>query len=335
MKAFAVVGNDKFEFVDIDIPKPRDYEVLVKNEGCLFCNSTDWMIVSKLFASPDYPILLGHESFGKVIKVGAKVRNFKLGDRVICSNAVPTGYNGKYYSTWGGFAEYGIAGDYLALVEDKCPIDGEFSYRKRYAANFKIDNKLELELASLVFPLSETASCVMQVPEIINKDVAVFGTGTAGYTMAMFAKLKGAKTVTVFGRREERAKKSLEFLADYGKISENAYTENLKYDVVFEVTGNNQVFSKGMPFLKENGIVAVYGVSTNPYEFNLRNVPINFRIRAISPDVGKAIDFVEDLIRNEKIPVSKLLTHIWSFEQAEEAIRMVKDGVVIKGLVKF
>lgn len=123
MRALAAVEQGKLKIVELPIPEPDDYEVLVKNEGCVFCNSTDKMIADNLFHTPDYPVIFGHESFGKV---GRKVKKYKLGDRVICANAIVNGYDGTYYSTWGGFAEYGIAGDlesYLAYgnVLDEAP----------------------------------------------------------------------------------------------------------------------------------------------------------------------------------------------------------------------
>lgn len=337
MKILLVTSKDTFEFDEIDIPKPTDYEVLVKHEGCLICNHTDWMIVDDLFQTPDYPVCIGHESFGKVIEVGSKVRNFKIGDRVICSNAIPTGFDGKRYSTWGGFAEYGIAGDYEALIQDNQTTDGKFSYRKRYIANYKIDNELPLDKAGLVFPLSETASCIKQVPEVKNADVAVFGTGTAGYTMALFSKLGGAKTVTLFGRRLERAEYALDLGADFAYTSDFAYNSDKKYDVVFEVTGNSGVFEKGLPFLKENGVLAVYGVSTSPYKIDFNNTPVSFIKRTVSPDigVGETIEFVEKMLREDKIPVNKILTHKWDFSDVEKAFRQVKNKEVIKGIIVF
>ncbi len=335
MKIFVVDAPNKFSFATIDIPKVEDYEVLVKHEGCLICNCTDFKIINHAFNTKSYPIALGHESFGKVVKVGNKVKNFKLGDRVICSNAIPKGYDGKYYSTWGGFAEYGIAGDYDAIISDGESVDGEYSYRLRYSANYKIDDDLPILKAGLVFPLAETASSVMQTPEVKNKDVAVFGTGFAGYTLATFARLGGAKSVTVFGRRKERLDKALELGVRFAKFVDDAYSENKKYDVVFEATGDSGVFARGIPFLTENGIIVIHGAYVFAYQFNLSATPINYNVRVINPDVAQSLRYVQDLIKSDEIPTDKLLTHVWEFSQMKTALKKVKDGEVIKGLVKF
>lgn len=163
MTAYAAVSGGVVEKITVPVPEPDDYEVLVKNEGCVFCNTTDKMIVEHFFATKDYPVVFGHESFGKVIKVGEKVKKYKLGDRVICTNGIVNGYDGTYYSSWGGFAEYGIARDLRAYLDDGGIIDAENKYRKRYTANSIIPSDLPYEKACLAFPLAEAASSVVQV----------------------------------------------------------------------------------------------------------------------------------------------------------------------------
>ena len=335
MKVFIVTAAGKYAFADMDIPEVEDYEVLVKHEGCLICNCTDRKIIHRLFATKNYPVALGHESFGKVVKVGNKVKNFQLGDRVICSNAIPKGYDGQYYSTWGGFAEYGIAGDYEALIADGQSVEGEFAYRKRYSANYKIDETLPMEQAGVVFPLAETASSVMQTPEIKGKDVAVFGTGFAGYTLAIFAQKMGAKSVTVFGKRAERIALAKEIGIENAKHVDEAYAESNKYDVVFEATGKHDVFARGLPFLRENGYVIIHGAYVAPYQFNLSATPVNYHVRTVNPNVGESLAYAQDLIRKGEIPMDKLLTHVWEFSQMEQAFKQVEDGEVVKGLVKI
>lgn len=335
MKVLTVTAPNEFAFVEKEIPTVGAYEVLVKHEGCLICNSTDWKIIENLFATKNYPLAIGHESFGKVVKVGEKVKNFQLGDRVICSNAIPQGYDGTHYSTWGAFAEYGIAGDYEALIADGESLDGDFSYRQRYVANYKIDNTLPIKEAGVVFPLAETASSIMQTPEIKGARVAVFGTGFAGYTLALFAQKLGAESVTVFGKREQRLALAKELGIKNPRFSDEAYTANEKYDVVFEATGKYDVFARGLPFLSENGCVVIHGAYVTPYRFHLSATPINYQIRTINPNVGETLVYVQELIKKGEIPIEKLLTHVWDFSEAQTAFRQVKNGEVVKGLVRM
>lgn len=337
MNAFAALNPELVQKIQLPVPQPDDYEVLVKNEGCVFCNTTDKMIVETRFGLPDYPIVFGHESFGKVVKVGKKVTKYKLGDRVICSNAIVNGYNGEYYSAWGGFAEYGIAGDLEAFLADGGVLDEKNSYRKRYHANSIIPGEFSYDQASLIFPLAETASAVAQVGALSDKTVVVIGTGIVGYFFTYFAKAFGAKKVICLGRRQFRLDVAKKSGADetYIDIAEATAAINScgGADVVFECSGNHMALEKGLPYLKKGGIFAVYAVPHQPYVFDLLSCPRAFIYQRIDPDVPAALDMVCDLMRQGKIPVDLFLTHKWSFDQTPEAFAAVCRGEVIKGLV--
>jgi 2-desacetyl-2-hydroxyethyl bacteriochlorophyllide A dehydrogenase len=337
MRAFAAFAPDRIEQIALPIPEPDDYEVLVKHEGCVFCNSTDKMIVENLFATKAYPVVFGHESFGKVIKVGARVKNFKLGDRVICSNAIVQGYNGEFYSSWGGFAEYGIAGDLEAYTADHGAPEGENAYRARYAANSKIPADLPPEEACLLFPLAETASALKQAGDVKGKTVAIVGTGIVGYFFTFFAKMYGAAHVVCLGRRKSRLDIARRIGADAVYIDTNEAAADLAArggaDFVFECSGNARVFESGIPYLGEGGTLAIYAVSHAPYAIDLARLPAAFSYKRISPDVPKALDFVCALMREGKIPTELFLTHQWHFDEVPKAFSELLSGNVIKGLV--
>ncbi len=336
-RALAALGKGTLAEVSVAIPEPDDYEVLVKNEGCVFCNTTDRMIVEDLFQTPAYPTLIGHESFGRVIKVGKKVKKFALGDRVICSNAIVSGYDGTYYSTWGGFAEYGIAGDLAAYLADHGTLDEKNAYRARYEANEIIASDLTYEEAALAFPLAEVASALRQVTDMNEKNVVIIGTGIVGYFFTYFAKTYGAKSVTVLGRRQSRLDVAKRIGADQTFIDideASAYLNALGgADVVLECSGNYQALENGLPYLREGGIFAVYAVPKQPYSFQLLKCPRRFSYQRIDPAVSEAIGEVCELLKAKKVPIDVFLTHTWRFEEAAEAYQEVCKGNVIKGLV--
>ncbi|MBQ8659122.1 MAG: zinc-binding dehydrogenase [Clostridia bacterium] len=336
-RAIAALEKGKLSEVEIAIPEPDDYEVLVKNEGCVFCNTTDKMIVDDLFRTPDYPVVIGHECFGKVIKVGKKVKKYKLGDRVICANAIVNGYDGKYYSSWGGFAEYGIAGDLEAYLAENGALDEKNAYRARYEANEIIPSDLSYEKACLAFPLAETASAVRQVGDLTGKTVVVIGTGIVGYFFTYLANIYGAKEVVVLGRRQSRLEVTKKIGASQTFIDVNEATEYLNSrggaDVVFECSGNYQALESGLPYLKAGGLFAVYAVPKQAYTFDLLKCPNTFLYQRIDPIVSEAIGEVCELLAADKVPVEVFLTHQWSFDEAPKAFEEVRKGNVIKGLV--
>ena len=85
MKGLIVTADHTVQLVD-DIPMPEigPYEALVRIDCCMICNGTDMEILcGQLPEAAEYPLMLGHESAGHVIRIGEKVRSFQPGDQVI------------------------------------------------------------------------------------------------------------------------------------------------------------------------------------------------------------------------------------------------------------
>ena len=336
-RSLVSVSKGVLKIVDIDIPSYGEYEMLVRNEGCIFCNTTDKMIVDELFDTPDYPTLLGHENFGIVQAIGAKVKNFKVGDRVICANPIPKGYDGKYYSTWGGFSEYGIAGDLDAYLEDHGTLDEANKYKEKWIEQCIIPRDFSYKKAGLVYPMSECASAIMQVGDLKGKRVVVIGTGIVGYTFVFCAKQMGAKEVICMGRRQSRLDVATKLGADNTYIEIQDVVEHLSdyggADVVFECSGNYKVFEKGLPYIKDGGVLACYAVPHKPYEIDLLKFPTNYTYKRIDPQIRNSIKWVCSILAEDKVPVDTFVTHVWDFEQAIDGYNAVLRGEVIKGLV--
>ncbi len=90
MKALVVPQAGKLQLANIPPPEISPYDALVRIEACGICNSTDQKLIEgTMYWAPPFPITLGHEAVGTVIEVGAKVRKFKVGDRVTRPIYVP------------------------------------------------------------------------------------------------------------------------------------------------------------------------------------------------------------------------------------------------------
>src|SRR6266567_4181185 len=109
---------DRLEVVNVPEPTPGPYEARIRTEAACLCNMTDRKLIEGHFPGVDhYPLLLGHETIGIVDAVGDKVRNFKIGDRVVGGLLLKT-TDSAYASGWGGFSQYLLAGDHQAMADD-------------------------------------------------------------------------------------------------------------------------------------------------------------------------------------------------------------------------
>lgn len=83
MKACQVVEFKKpYQINEVDTPQEvGEYDLLVKTAVASLCH-TDFMVLNGVFDTK-LPHTGSHEGTGKVVKVGSKVNNFKVGDRIM------------------------------------------------------------------------------------------------------------------------------------------------------------------------------------------------------------------------------------------------------------
>jgi Zn-dependent alcohol dehydrogenase len=83
MRAAICRGVGDISVEEIDEPTPRSGEIKIKIAAVGVCH-TDLSIMTGHLPSPR-PIVLGHEGAGAVVEVGPDVREFAIGDHVVCS----------------------------------------------------------------------------------------------------------------------------------------------------------------------------------------------------------------------------------------------------------
>src|SRR5690349_12295422 len=88
MRAAVYRGVDDVRVETIDVPKISGGELLVKIHTCGICG-TDLKKIHT--GSHSAPRVFGHEMSGTVVEVGAGVKNFKVGDRVMVFHHIPCG----------------------------------------------------------------------------------------------------------------------------------------------------------------------------------------------------------------------------------------------------
>jgi threonine dehydrogenase-like Zn-dependent dehydrogenase len=300
MKGLFVVERNRTDILDLPEPEIRPYEALVQVEACGICNSTDWKVIEGEFVSGTYPILLGHESCGRVIAVGEKVRSFSVGDRVLRSRLedrhVP--FPGGR-SCWGGFVERAIVIDvwaeqgvaYNAFPHDQQVVPAHWTPAEAVAS----------------ITLKETLSCLSNSDVSPGDSLAVVGTGPVAQTLAHFAVLSGIRPVVVFGRRPRWAETFSRlgvdsYVADRGSGGENVPPEVQSildgggFDRAIEAVGARSALSRCLQVVKPDGRVNLYGIApeSEPYLPEEEGDPRVFRGKVAEAEVHEQlIEWVE------------------------------------------
>jgi NADPH:quinone reductase-like Zn-dependent oxidoreductase len=192
------------ELREIDVPEigPNDTLMQVAAVGVCGSDLHQW---AGLHSWPvNYPVTLGHEFAGRIVKTGANVTAFREGDRVCSETAAiidpnsPMTRIGKYnldpnrkgfgYGTHGAMTRY-------VKVPERCL--------------HKVPDNLPLRYAALTEPCCVAFSAVVANANIQPGDrIAVLGPGPIGLLCGALARMRGAE-VAVVGLPQDQARLSI------------------------------------------------------------------------------------------------------------------------------
>jgi len=330
MKGLLVSSTGTIGIANLPKPEINAYQALVRIEVCGICNSTDTKLIDgTMYWGPPPPFVLGHESVGIVVETGSKVTKFQVGDRV--TRPIYSDPRGEVSSANGGFAEYGVVTDALAMAAD-----GDSSMLTDYNAERQlvVPKGLDPIGAALAISLSEVASLIDDLPNLAGKTVLVAGTGIAGLAFAMWAKLAGASTI-VLGRRQQRLEAASRIGADFTiDTTQPGWTGNVlaisgKADGVLEASGAVELAAKLPDLVKTGGFAIAYGVPPTGENYD----PSAWQIAAVNEQ--RRFAWVADLLLRGWVHQSWFVTDEWPFEQVVAAFDKVRHGDVLKGYVRI
>ncbi len=332
MKALVVVRPGQLELRDVQRPEPGPREALVKIDACGICGTTDRELIAG--TQPyhnEYPAILGHESTGIVVEVGAECRKFKVGDRVTRPAAIIAGgHRDGLASCWGGFAEYGL------VREAAAGSTPDYNEERELV----VDGRLTPAQAVLAISLAETASWTWQLPPLGGRAVVVSGTGCAGLTIAKWCKMAGAR-VCVLGRRDERLATARRIAADAVvnvKTEPDAVAAIRVFapegaDIFCDACGAKNQIVLASRVCREGGLWARYAVEP-PGGYDEPEGGAPWLKRAI-PEAREHVAYAwaSDALLRGTVRTEDFLTREWSLDDYADAFAAVARGEVLKGML--
>ncbi|KAL4959800.1 uncharacterized protein BDV14DRAFT_212128 [Aspergillus stella-maris] len=299
------------------------------------------------------PIVLGHESSGVVVEVGSKVKNLSVGQKVAIEPGVPCRHCDYCRS-----GSYNLCPDTVFAATP--PHDGTLSkyYITQSDFCYPLPYHMDLEEGAMVEPVAVAVQITKVGNVRPNQTVVVFGCGPIGLLCQAVSKAYSAKKVIGVDISQSR----LDFATAFGAdgvflppkkpedVDESEWSEKVakmikeKFglgegpDVVLEATGAQACIQAGVHLTKKGGTYVQAGMGKENVVFPIttaciRDLTIRGSIRYTTGCYPVAVD----LIGSGKIDVKKLITNRYTFEQAEEAFELVRQGkesvikVVIQG----
>ncbi|KAE8442338.1 hypothetical protein EG329_003471 [Mollisiaceae sp. DMI_Dod_QoI] len=287
------------------------------------------------------PMVLGHESAGTVVEVGAAVKSVKPGDRIAIEPGTPCRHCTPCLA-----GHYNLCDDMRFAATP--PFDGTLAGFYTAPADFcyKLPEHVSLQEGALVEPLAVGVHIVKQAEIKPGDSVVVMGAGPVGLLCCAVAKAFGASTIVAVDIQPAR----LEFAASYAathtftpervSAEENA-ARLLKEtglvggaDAIIDASGAEPSIQTSLHAIRRGGIYVQGGMGKADINFPImalctKEVTAKGSFRYGSGDYKLAVE----LVANGKVDVKRLITGTVKFQDAEQAFHDVKAGKGIKVLI--
>jgi NADPH:quinone reductase-like Zn-dependent oxidoreductase len=318
-------GLENLRYTTYPDPEVGPDKVLVK-VVMAGVNPVDHYTVNGLKVNP-IPHIPGVEFAGEVVKTGEKVKNLKVGDKVVIYGRIfdgtcdmcMIGYetlcrNGGRIGidTNGGWAEY-------ASLEEK------------YV--FKLPEDYSWELASSLTVAGLTAYHSLKEADLKpSQTVVVFGaSGNTGMFIVQLAKKFGAKVIAVT-RKPWLKDFGADLIVDYEEVEEKVreFTNGKMADVVINSLGE-KFWDKGLAVVGVKGKIVTFGTLLGAeVKINLNQI-YSKHISILGVNRGNRKDFLEllDLCRDCKVKIWKKFKLQDGVEALKELFSPSRDGRIL------
>lgn len=339
MKAAVLYGNEDIRYESVPSPTVHSGEIKVHVRAAGICGSD----IPRVFQSGAfyYPIILGHEFSGEVVEVADDVHDFKIGDCVVGAPLVPCMkcadcLRGNYASckqySFMGSKQQGAFCDYIVMpAVHAVPFDKEH---------------ITFRQAAMFEPATVAVHGIFCANYQGGGEVAILGGGTIGLFTMQWAKIFGAKHITVFDIDDDR----LEFLRGYGADytlntqkagfleAASTITGGRGFDYVFETAGQSATMNIAFKIAAVKSSVCFIGnphkdVVFDPVTWELMNRK-EFRLTGSwmsysAPYPGREWPLVAHFLREKQLKITdELIYRTYPMEQALEAFMNFKNGPV-------
>lgn len=344
MKGLAMLSLDHIGWIEKDKPKAGPYDAIVKPLALAPCTS-DVHTVYEGALGERTNLILGHEALGIVDEVGAQVKDFKPGDRVIVPAITP---NWRTVPVELGVpaqhSEGLLTGWKFSNIKDG--VFAEFFHVNDADMNLAhLPDDITLEQAIMMPDMMTTGLHGAEMADIqIGSSVAVIGIGPVGLMCVAGAALRGAGRIFAIGRREHTFK-----LAEiYGATDRINYkdgdiveqllekTNGLGVDHVIISGGPASVMAQAVDMVKPGGVISNVnyfgsGIDSNDYlpipRLAWGNGMAHKTIRGgLCPGGRARMERMIEIVRHKRVDPSLMATHVsHGLENVEKGVLLMKD----------
>jgi len=344
MKAARIVKpNESLEVQQLETPKPRGSQVLIRVESSGVCHSDIHLweggyegpggqLLKTTERGVKYPLTPGHEIAGIVDSLGEEAEGFTKKDKVLVYPWIGEGLCpacrigqenlcdkprslGVY--TDGGYAEYVLVPSYKYLV--------------------KIDEQMETNASATLSCSALTAYGAVKNTNLKPDDnVVIVGAGGLGLMAMQLAKAVTGSKVIAMDLDDEKLGAAKKNGADNVINSKKEdpvkavmeLTDKMGADAVIDFVNASKTVEADMQFLRRRAKLVLVGLFGGELKLSLVSMPTR-AYRLIGSYTGTLSDMVELVSLARRGVIKPLVSNRFKLDQATEALTMLKEGKII------
>lgn len=332
MRAIVYRGKNDLRLEAVPVPRIGANELLVRVAACGVC-PTD---IKKIhYGTVSAPRILGHETAGTIVKVGARARGFRVGERVALHHHVPcmkchccrrgvfaqcpqykyqTGVTAGFEPAGGGYADY-------VRVMDFC-----------LPGVVKIPAKNSFEEGAMVEPVNTVLKAVNRLELFGGDTVLVAGQGPIGLMFTRLLALRGANVVAtdLLDSRLEIARQFGAHKTIRGDAADlpgqiQRLTAGRGLDAAVIATPVNALVRQAQALIRGAGKVMLFAHTKrgDTMDIDLSTICVDEKdlLGSYSSDIRIQAE-VARLVFSRRLDVRPLLTHRFPLEQTAAAVEL-------------
>ncbi|PTM56592.1 zinc-binding alcohol dehydrogenase family protein [Desmospora activa] len=326
MKAVQISQPGSIAIMEREMPRlQHGRHVRIKVRAVGICGS-DMHIYHGSNPLATYPRVIGHEVAGEIEAVGEEVTRFAAGDPVVLE---PIHTCGDCYACKNGRANvceklevYGVHRDgglqeYIVVEENRV---------------HRVNSQLDWVEAVLVEPFTIGAQANWRGDVRAGDVVFIMGAGPTGLSCLAVAKMKGA-TCIVSDLSAERLAFAQHWGADHTiqatdsdiKAEIRQITANLGANVVIDAVGTPHTFADAIDVVSVAGRVVCLGFHSQPSSISQLSITKKEVTVAGSRLQSNQFPQVIDWFNQGKIKAKEMVTHVFPFDQVQEAMALIEE----------
>ncbi len=341
MRAVVYRGVNDLRLETVPVPRIGAEELLVKVAVCGVC-PTD---IKKIhYGTVPPPRIFGHETAGTIMKIGARVKNFRVGDRVALHHHVPclkchfcrhasfaqcetykrTGITAGFEPAGGGYAEYVRVMKFVLPGVVKIPARNTF------------------EEGAMLEPVNTVLKAVKRLNLLRGDNVLVAGQGPIGLMFTKILQLRGIRVLAT-DLLASRLKLARKFGAERAVLASQLSNLNPQLDCAIIAVPSDAAVTQSLQLVRGGGQILLFAHTKRaaPASLSARRTggTLNFQPSTFNLDLASVCldekdligsyssdftlqDEVARLVFSRRLDVRGLITHRFPLDETADAIAL-------------